>query len=78
LDLKHSAAEIWLLGPGLRNLANNNVLARTPLPPDKRESRSCFPPNRSTTCIACTGPSTGRSARSHSICAWAGTPSAST
>lgn len=24
-DLKHSAAEIWLLGPGLLNLANNNL-----------------------------------------------------
>jgi hypothetical protein len=24
LDLKHSAAEIWLTGPGLRHLANNN------------------------------------------------------
>ena len=24
LDLKHSAAEIWLLGAGLRNLTNNN------------------------------------------------------
>ncbi len=24
-DLKHSAAGVWLLGPGLQNLANNNV-----------------------------------------------------
>jgi hypothetical protein len=37
-DLKHSAAEIWLLGPGLQNLANNNsapaqVWILEPLPP---------------------------------------------
>jgi hypothetical protein len=24
-DLKHSAAEVWLLGPGARHLANNNL-----------------------------------------------------
>ena len=46
-DLKHSAAEIWLLGPGLRNLANNNsapaqVWILEPLPPRKPpQSESC-------------------------------------
>jgi hypothetical protein len=47
LDLKHSAAEIWLLGPGLRNLANNNsapaqVWVLETLPPRKPPvSESC-------------------------------------
>jgi hypothetical protein len=27
LDLKHSAAEIWLLGPGAKDLAKNNLAA---------------------------------------------------
>ena len=46
-DLKHSAAEIWLLGPGLRNLANNNsapaqVWILEPLPSRKSpQSESC-------------------------------------
>jgi len=46
-DLKHSVAEIWLLGDGLRNLANNtSVLAQVwvlePLPPRKPpQSESC-------------------------------------
>jgi hypothetical protein len=46
-DLKHSAAEIWLLGAGLQNLANNNsapaqVWILQPLPPRKSpQSESC-------------------------------------
>ena len=46
-DLKHSAAEIRLLGPGLQNLANNNsvpaqVWILEPLPPRKPPvSESC-------------------------------------
>src|ERR1700680_4961752 len=46
-DLKHSAAEIWLLGAGLQNLANNNsvpaqVWILEPLPPRKPPvSESC-------------------------------------
>jgi hypothetical protein len=46
-DLKHSAAEIWLLGPGLQNLANNNsapaqVWILEPLPSRKSpQSESC-------------------------------------
>ena len=46
-DLKHSAAEIWLLGAGLRNLANNNsapvqVWILEALPPRKPpQSESC-------------------------------------
>jgi hypothetical protein len=46
-DLKHSAAEIWLLGPGLQNLANNNsvpaqvwILERVP-PRKPPVSESC-------------------------------------
>jgi hypothetical protein len=47
LDLKHSVAEIWLLGAGLQNLANNNsapaqVWILEPLPPRKSaQSESC-------------------------------------
>ena len=33
-DLKHSVAGVWLLGAGLQDLANNNVLAPTRLLPD--------------------------------------------
>ena len=46
-DLKHSAAEIWLLGAGLQNLANNNsasaqVWIVETLPPRKPAvSESC-------------------------------------
>jgi hypothetical protein len=46
-DLKHSAAEIWLLGAGLQNLANNNsvpaqVWILESLPPRKPAvSESC-------------------------------------
>jgi hypothetical protein len=46
-DLKHSAAEIWLLGAGLQNLANNNsapaqVWILEPLPSRKSpQSESC-------------------------------------
>ncbi len=46
-DLKHSAAEIWLLGAGLQNLANNNsvpaqVWILEALPPRKPPvSESC-------------------------------------
>lgn len=46
-DLKHSAAEIWLLGAGLQNLANNNsvpaqVWILESLPPRKPPvSESC-------------------------------------
>jgi len=46
-DLKRSAAEIWLLGPGLQNLANNNsapaqVWILEALPPRKPPaSESC-------------------------------------
>jgi hypothetical protein len=46
-DLKRSAAEIWLLGAGLRNLANNNsapaqVWILEQLPPRKpSQSESC-------------------------------------
>jgi hypothetical protein len=46
-DLKHSAAEIWLLGAGLRDLANNNsapaqVWILEALPPRKPpQSESC-------------------------------------
>jgi len=46
-DLKHSAAEIWLLGTGLQNLANNNpapaqVWILEALPPRKPPlSESC-------------------------------------
>lgn len=58
------------------NLANNNALVWMRLPPDKGK-RPCFRPNRSTTCIGCTGPSTGRSVTSNAICAWAGIPSGS-
>ena len=38
-------------------------------------SAPCSRPNRSTTCIGCTGPSAGRSVRSNAISAWAGIPS---
>jgi hypothetical protein len=47
LDLKHSAAEIWLLGAGLQDLANNNsvpaqVWILEALPPRKPpQSESC-------------------------------------
>jgi hypothetical protein len=34
LDLKHSAAEVWLLGAGLESLASNNVLPFRRLPRD--------------------------------------------
>jgi hypothetical protein len=27
VDLKHSAAEVWLLGPSAKHLANNNLAA---------------------------------------------------
>ena len=46
-DLKHSAAEVWLLGAGLQNLANNNsapaqVWVLEALPPRKPpQSESC-------------------------------------
>ena len=46
-DLKHSAAEIWLLGTRLRDLANNNsvptqIWILEPLPPRKPpQSESC-------------------------------------
>ena len=46
-DLKHSAAEVWLLGSGLQNLANNNsapaqVWVLEALPPRKPPpSESC-------------------------------------
>jgi hypothetical protein len=46
-DLKHAAAEIWLLGSGLQNLANNNsgpaqVWILEALPPRKPpQSESC-------------------------------------
>lgn len=47
IDLKHSAAKVWLLGPGLQDLANNNpasaqVWVLEALPPRKPPaSQSC-------------------------------------
>jgi hypothetical protein len=41
------------------------------------EVASCSPPIRSTTCIACTGPSVGPSVRSNATCIGAGAPSRS-
>jgi hypothetical protein len=47
LDLKHSVAEVWLLGAGLQNLANNNsapaqIWVLETLPPRKPpQSESC-------------------------------------
>jgi hypothetical protein len=46
-DLKHSAAEVWLLGQGARSLANNNlapcqVLIFSPFsPPESLLPASC-------------------------------------
>ena len=94
-DLKHSAAEVWLLGAGppescKQQLSSGASLdfGSTSAPQTAAvgilqtttswhaggfcritEIAPCSPPIRSTTCIACTGPSAGRSARSSATCA---------